>query len=147
MLGLPSIDANISTRVSLGKGQASVTPEASLKISGSDFSCGDMTGAREYTSFVHISKGCRGLSHSFLPLDPPPKSVNVPRQGFYYCFHPDKEGGVWTPLEVQSMRIHLPIQGIQVRFLVQKDPTHPGATQPMGHNYRARALEPVSCNC
>ena len=47
MLGLPSIDANISTRVSLGKGQASVTPEASLKISGSDFSCGDMTGDRE----------------------------------------------------------------------------------------------------
>ena len=36
MLGLPSIDANVSTSVSLGKGQASVTPEASLKISGSD---------------------------------------------------------------------------------------------------------------
>ena len=36
---------------------------------------------------------------------------------------------------VQWIRIHLSMQGIQVRSLVQEDPTCCGATKPMPHNY------------
>ena len=36
---------------------------------------------------------------------------------------------------VQWLRIHLPMQGTQVRALVQEDPTCGGATKPVGHNY------------
>ena len=82
MLGLPSIDANVSTSVSLGKGQASVTPEASLKISGSDISCGDMTRTREYMSFVRFWQGCHGLLHSFFLLDPSSKICKGTEAGF-----------------------------------------------------------------
>ena len=40
----------------------------------------------------------------------------------------------------------LPMQGTQVRALVQEDPTCCGATKPMRHNYWAWALKPVSHN-
>ena len=36
---------------------------------------------------------------------------------------------------VQCLRIHLPMQGTQVRSLVQEDPTCCGATKLMCHNY------------
>ena len=35
----------------------------------------------------------------------------------------------------QWLRISLPMQGAQVRALVQEDPTCPGATKPVCHNY------------
>ena len=35
----------------------------------------------------------------------------------------------------QWLRIHLPMQGTQVRALVQEDPTCCRATKPMQHNY------------
>lgn len=58
---------SISTSVSLGKGRTLF--KFLLKHlwihPGSDISCGDMTGRREVMSFVHISRGCHGLSHSF----------------------------------------------------------------------------------
>ena len=38
-------------------------------------------------------------------------------------------------LVVQWLRIHLPMQGTQVRALVQEDPTCHGATKPVHHNY------------
>ena len=38
-------------------------------------------------------------------------------------------------LVVQWLRIRLPMQGTQVRALVQEDPTCRGATKPMHHNY------------
>ena len=38
-------------------------------------------------------------------------------------------------LVVQWLRIHLPMQGTQVRSLVQEDPTCRGATKPVHHNY------------
>ena len=38
-------------------------------------------------------------------------------------------------LVVQWLRIHLPMQGTQVRSLVQEDLTCHGATKPMRHNY------------
>ena len=41
----------------------------------------------------------------------------------------------WASLVVQWLRIHLPMQGTQVRALVQEDPTCCGATKPMRHNY------------
>ena len=40
-----------------------------------------------------------------------------------------------TSLVVQWLRIHLPMQGTQVRTLVQEDPTCREATKPMRHNY------------
>ena len=40
-----------------------------------------------------------------------------------------------TYLVVQWLRIRLPMQGTQVRALVQEDPTCRGATKPMCHNY------------
>ena len=43
---------------------------------------------------------------------------------------------VWGPsLVAQWLRICLPMQGTQVRALVQEDPTCYGATKPVPHNY------------
>ena len=50
-----------------------------------------------------------------------------------------------TSLVVQQLRIRLPMQGTQVRALVQEDLTCRGATKPMHHNYWAcvpRLLSP-----
>ena len=48
-----------------------------------------------------------------------------------------------TSLVAQWLRIHLPMQGTRVRALVREDPTGPGATKPMRHNYWSpRALSP-----
>ena len=38
-------------------------------------------------------------------------------------------------LVTQWLRIHLPMQGTQVRALVREDPTCRGATKPVRHNY------------
>ena len=46
----------------------------------------------------------------------------------------------------QWLRICLPMQGTQVRALVQEDPTCRRATNPMSHNYGACTLDPVSHN-
>ena len=51
-----------------------------------------------------------------------------------------------TSLVAQWLRIRLPMQGTQVRALVQEDPTCRGTTKPVRHNYWACALEPVSYN-
>ena len=40
-----------------------------------------------------------------------------------------------TSLVAQWLRIRLPMQGTQVRSLVQEDPTCRGATKPVHHNY------------
>ena len=47
---------------------------------------------------------------------------------------------------VQWLRICLPMQGTRVWSLVREDPTCPGATKPVSHNYRACTLEPVLHN-
>ena len=51
-----------------------------------------------------------------------------------------------TSLVAQWIRIRLPMQGTQVRSLVQEDPTCRGATKPECHNFWACALEPASHN-
>ena len=51
-----------------------------------------------------------------------------------------------TSLVAQWIRIHLPMQGTQVRALVREDPTCRGATKLVRHNYWACALEPTSHN-
>ena len=38
-------------------------------------------------------------------------------------------------LVAQWLRIHLPVQGTQVRAQVREDPTWHGATKPVCHNY------------
>ena len=55
----------------------------------------------------------------------------------------DMEGAF---LVAQWLRVLLPMQGTQVRFLVWEDPTCCRATKPMHHNYWACALEPMSHN-
>ena len=50
-------------------------------------------------------------------------------------------------LVAQWLRIHLPMQGTQVRALVREDPTCRGATKPVRHNYWACALGPVCHSC
>ena len=47
-----------------------------------------------------------------------------------------------APLVVQWIRLCLPVQGTQVRFLLWEDPTCPRATKPM-----QQAPEPTCCNC
>ena len=42
---------------------------------------------------------------------------------------------VQTSLVAQWLRIHLPMQGIRVRALVQEDLTCRGATKPVRHSY------------
>ena len=55
--------------------------------------------------------------------------------------------GRWrTSLVARWIRIQLPVQGTRVQFLVQKDPTCCGATNPLHHKYGACAPEPASCN-
>ena len=52
-----------------------------------------------------------------------------------------------TSLVVQWLRIHLPMQGTQVRSLVGEDPTCCRATKPLCHNCWVRALGPTGHNC
>ena len=40
-----------------------------------------------------------------------------------------------TSLVAQWLRVRLPVQGTQVRALVQEDPTCRGDTKPVSHNY------------
>ena len=46
----------------------------------------------------------------------------------------------------QWVRIHLPMQGTQVRFLAQEDSTCHKASKPVQHNHWAHALKPTSFN-
>ena len=58
-----------------------------------------------------------------------------------------KDSTTWgTSLVAQWLRIHLPVQGTQVRALVQEDLTCCRATKPVRHNYWACALEPACHN-
>ena len=52
----------------------------------------------------------------------------------------------WTSLVEQWLRIHLPMQGTRVRFLVWEDLTCCRATKLVRHNYWACTLEPTSHN-
>ena len=69
-------------------------------------------------------------------------------------FKKKKKKAVGTSLVAQWLRIHLPMQGTQVRALVREDPTCRGATKPVRHNYCAcvpqllkpARLEPVLRN-
>ena len=53
---------------------------------------------------------------------------------------------MWTSLVVQWLRIRLPMQGTQVRALVQEDPTCCRATKPVCNSYWGCTLEPASHN-
>ena len=53
---------------------------------------------------------------------------------------------LWTSLEVQWIRIRLPMQGTWVQSLVWEDSTCLGAMKPVNHNYWTCALEPGSLN-
>ena len=60
-------------------------------------------------------------------------TLKLPRFQFEDCGF--KEPGSWTSLVAQWLRIRLPMQETQVRFLVREDPTCCGATKPVCHNY------------
>ena len=51
------------------------------------------------------------------------------------CFKNNIKKHSGTSLVVQWLRIHLPMQGTQVRSMVWEDPTCQRATKPMNHNY------------
>ena len=57
---------------------------------------------------------------------------------------PNQKHHVGTSLVAQWVRICLPMQGTQVQPLVWEDFTCHGETEPVRHNYWARALEPRS---
>ncbi|KAJ8779873.1 hypothetical protein J1605_012163 [Eschrichtius robustus] len=86
-----------------------------------------LAGARYDPSLGEVNV-CRGPSCSL--STPHPSPVQRPPPGFRCEFL-----SVWTPMVVQWLRIHLPMQGTQVRALAQEDPTCRGATKPMRHNY------------
>ena len=50
-------------------------------------------------------------------------------------------------LVAQWLRICLPKQGMGLWALIREDPTCPGATKPVCHNYWACSLEPASHSC
>ena len=54
--------------------------------------------------------------------------------------------GVRTSLVAQWTGICLPMQGTQVRFLVQEDPTCHRATKPLHHNEESSLLTAVKRN-
>ena len=70
-------------------------------------------------------------------------SPSVPEAPLFFIKRVPVAG--WTSLVVQWLRVHLPMQGTQVRSLVLEDPTCLGATKPVCHCW-VLALEPGSCN-
>ena len=74
----------------------------------------------------------------FLKAQLSARSVLQPFQ--WFCRHPTPQliTCVGASLVAQWLRTHLPVQGTWVRALVREDPTPPGATKPMRHNYWAR---------
>ena len=70
-----------------------------------------------------------------------------PPNVWYFCYSSLNRLGHWvsqmsfhgTSLVAQWLRICLPVQGTQVRSLVQEDPTCCRATKPVSHNYWSRA--------
>ena len=55
--------------------------------------------------------------------------------------------GSWTSLGAQWLRIHLPMQGTRVQFLVWEDSTWCRTTKSLCHNYWSLCtLEPMICN-
>ena len=58
----------------------------------------------------------------------------------------DQNSCLLASLVAQWLRIHLPMQGTQVRALVRENPTCRGATKPAHHNYWSWAVEPMSHN-
>ena len=85
---------------------------------------------------------------SSIPLSYPPSSSTqemVPLSSQVQIRSSQKQR-CWASLVVQWLRICLPVQGTQVRALIQEDPTGRGATKPVHHNYWACALEAASHN-
>ena len=58
-------------------------------------------------------------------------SPSVPEAPLFFIKRVPVAG--WTSLVVQWLRVHLPMQGTQVRSLVLEDPTCLGATKPVCH--------------
>ena len=95
------------------------------------------------------------LAGGFLTTAPPGKSwINVLKKkknpvlwSRNYCHHfTVNKRNLRASLVAQWLIICLPIQGTQVRALVQEDPTCRGVTKPACHNYWACTLEPASHN-
>ena len=65
-------------------------------------------------------------------------------QKHVYEFHEHPREGL--PWWSSGLRIHPPMQGTQVQFLVQEDSTCFRATKPVPHSYGACSLEPLLHN-
>ena len=84
-----------------------------------------------------------GLKHfAWQPLD---SGLNKVGMGFFYKKKKTTRRKVQTSLVVQWLRIRLPVEGTQVRSLVQEDPTSWGPAQPRYHScWSACAQSPCS---
>ena len=100
-------------------------------------------GKVKYTLEHHIMKyKYTFISKSFRFLISDSKSLDSKRP----TTQPLKKKKKRTFPMAQWLRIRLPMQGTQVRSLVQEDPTCCGATKPVRHNYWACTLQPVRHN-
>ena len=71
--------------------------------------------------------------------------ISLPPLGLPYSLrHNSIEIRPGTSPVTQWLRIHLPMQGTRVCYLVWEDPTCCGATKPVHHHYWAYVLEPTS---
>ena len=87
-----------------------------------------------------LSQGSVGQYH-----DKNGQSSSRQIMGWWWSFYLQKTA-YRASLVAQWLRIHLLMQGTQVRALVREDPPCRGATKPVRHNYWACALGPVSHN-
>ena len=90
-------------------------------------------------SWIYMLCSRRGRSPSLPCRDPARGLALLDRSYYLICM-------IGTSLVAQWLRIRLPMQGTQVRALVQEAPTCHRATKPVHHNYWARTLEPSSHN-
>ena len=74
--------------------------------------------------------------YSFRNGNTPPSKIHTEGEklGTKIIGKKKKITGRTSPVVVQGLRIHLPMQEIWVRSLVQEDSTYPGATHPVCHN-------------
>ena len=103
-----------------------------------------LIGARLFCPLSLLPVGSNSnLSLFLLNMSPFPASAT---SGPKYMLFLVLKKEIWTSLVAQWLRIRLPMQGTQVRTLVQEDPTCRGATKPVHHNCWACALDSRSHN-
>ena len=93
--------------------------------------------------FLHISRNRKSVSSTYNSKTHLfQKSSGITRFHIFVLSGHLNMHSIRTSLVAKWIRIYLPMQKTQVQSLVGEDPTCPGTTKPVSHNYRACALEP-----